>query len=81
MKSLILPVLFAIVGLYVVSFHQADLMRSTRSDVVYAVCNSSRTTPNVSERECARLQEQWHREFMCVDNNDSPDNYCWVEVK
>lgn len=53
----------------------------TRTDMVYAVCNQSRISPDISEAECGRLQDKWHREFLCQANNMDPKNICWVEVK
>ena len=52
-----------------------------RLETVYAVCNTSRISPTINETECGQLQDKWHIEFLCRDNNTDPNNVCWTEQK
>lgn len=47
--------------------------------LVYHVCNESRISPTLNEHECGSLQDQYHLEFLCQQNNMMPNTYCWVE--
>jgi hypothetical protein len=48
---------------------------------VYRVCNQSRISSTITEGSCADLQDATNTEFLCAENNTSPNNICWVEVK
>ncbi len=68
--------LFALLGL-----SHAYAQRYDGKQLVYAICNESRISSTIDERGCADLQDQLNMEFLCMDNNTSPSNYCWVEAK
>lgn len=50
-------------------------------ETVYAVCNESRISLTITEKECGQLQDLWHIEFLCKANNTDPANVCWTEKK
>lgn len=70
-----------IIALLVIVLKQGSLITQTRSDIVFSVCNQSRVSVEITETECGRLQDKWHREFLCQQANRDINNKCWVEVK
>lgn len=49
---------------------------------VYQLCQTARmTTDGLSEAACGLAQEQAQAEYLCQENNQDPENICWVERK
>ena len=61
--------------LLAVAYHNAN----NPKNVVYDYCNNSRISDMTSEQTCGDLQDFYHMEFLCTDNNNKIDNKCWVE--
>lgn len=82
-KNLITVILFlsfAIAAMMVVYQMKPTV---SKSDIVYGYCNNSRIEdePKTSEQTCGDLQDFYHVEFLCTDNNKEVGNTCWVEEK
>lgn len=78
-------VLFGLLGMLIAcvvfaGFVNARAEESTnKHDYVYTVCNNSRLSPTINERECADLQAELDVEFICEQRNDLVTNTCWTE--
>lgn len=46
---------------------------------VYAECQRSRTSADVTENKCAELQSKYKIEFLCESRNNLLSNHCWTE--
>lgn len=68
-----------LLALFGLAYHFRNSM--TPAQFVYDVCNNSRVTDMYSEQTCGDVQDFYHIEFLCTDNNKLTTNQCWVEVK
>lgn len=64
---------------------QAELRKAKDTDytknLVYSVCQVTRTTNEMQDRTCGDLQYYYKMEYLCKQNNASVLNTCWVEYK
>ena len=73
MKYMIVGMVMVVVGAVLVT------RDSTKAQAVYDVCNQSRMSSEISERQCADLQVKYGIEFLCERGDRSADNHCWTE--
>lgn len=48
------------------------------SVLIYHVCNESRVSRTINEKECGELQDRFGKVFLCERHNMNVDNHCWV---
>lgn len=68
-------VLVVIVGM--IGFNINSAINNQR--IVFEACQNSRMGKGISENTCGEMQELYHAEYICKENNSSPSNVCWVE--
>ncbi len=78
MKAVLITLIVA-VSFIAIGFMGRDSY--AHKQVVYDYCNNSRISDVASERTCGELQDFYHMEFLCDENNKDVGTHCWVEVK
>lgn len=78
MKSILITLIIT-VGACVISYMGGQTVSPKK--VIYDVCQASRMHDFVSEQTCGDLQDYYHAEYLCKENNKKADNKCWVEVQ